>query len=521
MRTNSLLYVCCLLVVYTLLPACAAKQEDAGFEDVRETVGNRIGRDVRWNRGTPEDYRASEAVNRMLADGVTGDEAVQVALLNNRHMQATYESLGVAQADLVQAGLLKNPVFGVELGFVEGGGVSSSSDGTAASGDTFRTLASGGRIVPLHTVPTPPGTTGGDVGNTTLDLSLAFDFLDVFYMPLRKSIARERFEETKAQVTGDVLRLASEVRTAFYELQAAQQLVELRRTVLQAAELSHEMSERLHRAGNMTDLQLSAERGSYERARIDLAISDAEVVRNKERLNRLMGLWGEETTWQPSGALREPPTEEMSLDQLESRAVEQSLELEAVRRRIRATGRALGLSRATGLIPEAELGVTGTRASGIWVVGPTLAVPIPIFDWGQARRAALMAELRRQQQHYAATAIDLRSEVRDARAQLVAARELEAHYRTVLVPLHAQLVEQTQAELNAMLVGPLELLEAKQQEIQTRRDHLQSLLAYWIARTELEQLLVGASAAARPAQAGVPLLSAPGGERRLRSGGHH
>ena len=117
--------------------------------------------------------RTSTRKCALLHDTLTVDGAVQVALLNNRTLQALYAELGVAQADLVQAGLLRNPVF----------------DGAV------RFLLSG--------------------GPAKVDLSAALDFLDIFYLPLRKRVAAARFEEAKPQVTGAVLDLRRRSRGRF------------------------------------------------------------------------------------------------------------------------------------------------------------------------------------------------------------------------------------------------------------------------------------------------------------------
>ena len=147
---NYLVCVCCMLVT-----GCATFDQRAGFSDVSTTVEARSGKRVVWNLGTELDAQVAEEVHALLQDTLTADGAVQVALLNNRELQAIYAELGVAQADLVQAGLLSNPVF----------------DGAA-----FFPVA------------------GGPV---KLDLSVAMSFLDIFYIPLRTRVAAARFEDAK------------------------------------------------------------------------------------------------------------------------------------------------------------------------------------------------------------------------------------------------------------------------------------------------------------------------------------
>ncbi|MDQ3439455.1 MAG: TolC family protein, partial [Planctomycetota bacterium] len=104
------------LLSAALAGGCATVPREAGFPDVERTVAERTGgKRVHWNQGTVSDAAVAETVRAMLAKELTADEAVQVALLNNRNLQATYENLTIAQADLVAAGLLRNPVFDAEI----------------------------------------------------------------------------------------------------------------------------------------------------------------------------------------------------------------------------------------------------------------------------------------------------------------------------------------------------------------------------------------------------------------------
>ena len=101
-------YVCTVLMLAT---GCATFDQRAGFSDVSTAVEARSGKRVVWNLSTELDAQVAQEVHALLQDTLTVDGAIQVALLNNRNLQALYADLGVAQADLVQAGLLRNPVF--------------------------------------------------------------------------------------------------------------------------------------------------------------------------------------------------------------------------------------------------------------------------------------------------------------------------------------------------------------------------------------------------------------------------
>jgi cobalt-zinc-cadmium efflux system outer membrane protein len=438
--------VCALLVLVT---GCGTFDQRTGFSDVSAAVEARSGKRVVWNLGTELDAQVAQEVRTLLEDTLTADEAIQVALLNNRQLQAMYAELGVAQADLVQAGLLTNPVF---------------------DGAVFFPIA------------------GGPV---KLDLSVAVSFLDVFYIPLRKRVAAARFEDAKLQVTGAVLDFAATVRAAFYRHQADEQRLELLQTIVQALAVSFDVTQRLHEAGNITDLDLARERAQVEEAKLQLRAAEVEVRQSRAQLNTVMGLWGPQTAWHIDRRLPDIPAPPLPFEGLEAQALRQSLDLASARQRLIAGGEQLGISRATALVPESSLGAGAEREEGEWGVGPVFEVPIPLFDQGQARIGRTVAELRRAQQEYYALGVRIRSTARAVRERLEGAQDRALYYRDILLPLRERIVNETLLQYNAMQLGVFELLRAREQQIQAAIAYVETLLDYWLARTELEQILSG------------------------------
>ena len=186
----------CVCMVLMLMTGCTTFDPQAGFSDVSAAVAARSGKRVVWHLGTTLDAQVEQEVWALLYDTLTVEGAIQVALLHNRHLQTLYADLGVAKADLVQAGLLRNPVFDGAVRFLLRG------------------------------------------GQPELELNTALDFLDIFYLPLRKRVAAALFEEAKLQVTGAVLDFAATVRGAFYRHQADEQRLELLQTIDQALAVS-------------------------------------------------------------------------------------------------------------------------------------------------------------------------------------------------------------------------------------------------------------------------------------------
>jgi cobalt-zinc-cadmium efflux system outer membrane protein len=469
--------VCSLLA----LGGCATVPRATDFPDVEKAVAERTGgQRVHWNQGTPDDRAVQAIVRDMLQKELTAGEAVQIALLNNRGLQATYADLGVAQAEVVQAGLLKNPVF---------------------DGDVKFPLSGGG---------------------TKADLSVVQDFLDVLLIPLRKKVAQAAFESAKLRVTGAVLDLAARTRTAFYAHQAAEQTLELRRTVVAATGASYDLAQRLRRAGNITELDLAQERALYEQSKLDLSRAEVAVLDTRERLNVLMGLWGEQVTWRAAARLPDPPADEdVPTEGVERRAVERSLELAVARNEVEAAARTLGIRRSFGLLPEASLGAAAERENeGGWSVGPAFSLPIPLFDQGQAAAASAGAELARARERYAATAVEVRSAARAARNRLLATRSQANYYRQVLLPLRRQITEQTQLQYNAMQVGAFQLLQAKRDEVEAGVAYIEALRDYWVARAGLNQITSGRLTDAGEAAMTSTSSASPGSTGGRQAGGH-
>jgi cobalt-zinc-cadmium efflux system outer membrane protein len=464
------------------ISGCTALSPRPGFDTVTELVAARSpGRTVAWIQGTREDAAASERVRELLAHELTLDAAIQIALLNNRALQAVYEQLGIAQADLVQAGLLENPILAADVRF--------------------------------------PTAEGAAIG---AGIGLVQEFIAILQIPLKKRVAEAAFEEAKLTASAAVIDLVAAIKRAFYRLQGALQMLELRRTVVEATALSADVARRQHDAGNITDLELANEDALHEQARADLARVETEVTEDREELTALMGVWGAATEWRIGSRLPELPREEIALEGLETLAVSQRLDLAAARQRIQAILLARDLTRAFRFLPAGGLGVQVEREvdNGVWSVGPAVELPVPVFDQGQATLASQSARVRQREDEHAALAVTIRSQVRRAWMRMAQARALAQHYWDVLLPLRVRVVRQTQLEYNAMLVGVFQLLVAKRDEIDAGGGYIESLRDYWLARADLESAVGGELALAEPPPAS-PIPPAPEDADRRRPHHHH
>ncbi len=429
------------------LAGCAHVDPNPAFADLARTVHLRTGKRVQWNQGTPQDVQAQAAVASLLSRPLTSDSAVQVGLLNNHNLQATYEELGIAQADLVEAGLLKNPVFSFQRRF----------PGQAA------------------------------------EIDLLQQFIDLLLLPMRKRIAAAQFEVAKLRVGHEILTTAADVRAAFYEHQGDQQLVDLRQTVAAATERSAETALKMHEAGNLRDLDLASEQATHAQAKIELAKAQTRAVESREKLNKLMGAFGTQTNWTVAPKLPELPGADFSSSQLELRGIQQRLDLAAARQQFVAEARTRGIARVEAILQGAEIGSHYEHEieGGVHSTGPSVAVPIPIFNQGQPAAARASAKMRQAEQRYLALAADIRADVRTARDKMLLARRQVEFFKSTALPMRTRVTEESQLQYNAMQITPFQLLQAKQEEVKAGADYVEALREYWVARAELEKAMGG------------------------------
>ncbi|NOK09927.1 TolC family protein [Corallococcus exercitus] len=434
-----------------LLGGCASVQKERGHLEVAALVEERTGLKTRWNQGTPEDAQVQQHLDALLAGDLTSDHAVEVALLNNPALQGTYEELGVSQADMVQAGLLTNPSFDGSIGF--------------------------------------PLTSDGGMEH---EFSIVQSFVDLFTLPLRKRVANEQFLADTLRVAHEALATTAEVRQTFTEVQARQQLVALRREVLQAADAAADLSGRQRAAGNVTALALATEQAALEQARLELAQDELALFEAREHLNRLMGLFGARVQWTLGRKLPEVPATEASLEHLETLAIRQRLDIDAARKQVSLLWNALELARSTRFFGRVDVGVhTHRDANGPRLLGPTLSLELPIFDQRQALIAKLEAQHRQGEDRLTELSVNARSEVRAARARLVTLRNMAERYQKVVLPLRTTILEESQRQYNAMQIGLPGLLIARRDQVEAWRAYLETVRDYWMARADLERLVGG------------------------------
>jgi len=434
------------------LGGCATFSQDGGFNAVESSVRERLDKEVKWVKSDADAEQVRATVKQLIATPLTADDAVQIALLNNRGLQATYAELGISEADLVQAGRLSNPKFAYL-------NVHSSSE-------------------------------------IKIERALTFDFMQILTKPLARRLERRRFEATQLRVAAEVLQVAVQTRKAYVLSVSAAQTATYLADVKESAEAGAELARRMASAGNWSKLNQAREQAFYAESTAQLARAKQKANSQREQLLRLMGLWGDDTNVRLAERLPDLPKVPNELTDVESAALRQRLDIQAMRRDVEGLGESLGLTRTTRFINVLELGPAEVRETGSPVKrGYELSVELPIFDWGGARVAKAESIYMQAINRAAAIAINARSEVRESYSTYRTTFDLARHYRDEIVPLRKQISEENLLRYNGMLLSVFELLADAREQVASVNAYIEALRDYWIADADLQMALNGTSVA--------------------------
>jgi len=380
---------------------------------------------------------------------------VQVALLANRGLQASYAELGVAEADLVQAGRLANPSFGY----------------MRVRGD----------------------------GEFEIERALVFSVFQIVTMPIASKITRQRFEQAKLAVSAEMLSVAAETRRAYFGAVAAQEAIRYFEQVKDSAEAGAELARRMFGAGNYSALRRAREQAFYADAVAQLARARQTAAAERERLTRLMGLWGEDIAFKLPDRLPELPKAPAELRDAEQTAMRTRLDIEASRRDLEALAESLGLTKATRFVNALDIGPAQVREPHAVLNGFELRLEIPIFDWGQARIARAEVLYMQAANRTAETAVNARSEVREAYSAYRTAYDLARHYRDEIVPLRKRISDENLLRYGGMLIGVFELLADARESVAAVNAAIEATREFWLADADLQAAQNGAAAGMRRA----------------------
>ncbi|MBM3569156.1 MAG: TolC family protein [Alphaproteobacteria bacterium] len=436
---------------------CTAYAPEGGFGPVAEEARARLGREAVWIKTDAQAAAARARVRELLARPLDADAAVQIALYNNRGLQAAYAELGIAEAGLVQAGRFANPKFGF---------------------DRLRR--------------------GDDLD---IERGLSFNLLGALVMPIAIAIEERRLAHAQLSTAGEVVRLAADVRRAWLMAVAARQTAAALERGLEAAGARAELAKRMAEIGNVSRLVHAREHAFYAETAALSARARVQAEADRERLVRLLGLWGEDRDFALPDRLPDLPAAAQASDDLEARAMAQRLDIRMARAEIEGLAKSMGLNRATRFVNVLEVSYFhNSETRRTHQTGYGIEISVPLFDWGDARIARAEALYMQAVERVAEAAVNARSQVRESYLGYRAALDLARHYRDEIVPLRARIGDELLQRYNGMLIGVFELLADSRDQIQAVIAAVESQRDFFLAEIDLSAAMtVGGAGGGRRA----------------------
>jgi outer membrane protein TolC len=445
-------------VASLVLVGCTSFSADGGFGRVEQLTAERIDRTPSYPRSAAQADAAAERVAALLAEPLTADTAVEIALLNDKKLQAGYAQLGIAEADLVRAGRPANPSF------------------------SFGRLAGGGAV--------------------EIDRAVLFDVLGLLTLPVAVQVERQRFELAQLRAAYLTIGVATDARKAYFDAVAAAQLVGIHRQVKEAAEAANGLARELVAVGNLSRIAQMRQQSFYADATASLARAQQDAIGARERLVRALGLAGAQLGFELPERLPELPVAPALPRDAEQTAIDRRLDVLIARRMVEATASSLGLTKATRVVNVLHAGyqnksTTGEERSD----GYEIEFELPLFDFGATRVARAEATYMQAVDRAAAVAVDARSQVRQSYAAYRSAYDIARHYRDEVLPLRKRIADESLLRYNAMQIDVFELLADARERVAAVAAAVGSLRDYWRAETELQTALVGGSPGSAEASA--------------------
>jgi outer membrane protein TolC len=452
-----------LVTLPLLLTGCASTAIQENLAETSRFAAREVGQEVQL-QSTPEARANAESKARaLLAEPLTADGAVQIALGYSPTFQRLLADSAAASAAATQSARLPNPIL-------------SYSDLSA--------------------------------GNVTeIDRALTISLLDILLLPQRLRLADQQQVQHRLRSAGDVIATATEARQAWVDAVAARQSLTYAQQARKAAEAGAELGRRMAAVGNFSRLEAAREQSFYADATADVARAQLEAQRTREVLIRLLGLSGDlAATLTLPDRLPDLPAAPDDESVLARRAFDERLDVALARAELDFTARSLGLTRVTSTVNALEVGVANTSTTGEDTLkGYELELRLPIFDFGDARRANAEAVYLAALNRTATVIAEAQSHLRESYLGYRTSYDLARHYRDEIVPLRKTIADENLLRYNGMLISVFELLADAREQVASVRQAIGAQRDFWLADAMLRSTLIG-----RPVEGvalGVPVVT--------------
>ena len=328
---------------------------------------------------------------------------------------------------------------------------------------------------------------GGGASQITRSLSLGL--ADLLLLPARSRMAAATLAVARQRVAARLLELQAGAESAWYSHVAALEAAELGDAGAQAASASAGYARALSAAGNLPPRLLALQLAAESEAHIAAARAHAEVARSRAGLAALVGL-STRAGWSTAAMPEIPALDDIPAD-IAGDALRTRPDIEAARGEVHNLETALRLTRGWGWLGDLTAGYEReSETDGSRLRGPTFGITLPLFTH---RSAVLRAksQLERSRAHLAALELGVQNDIALGLDRLATARDIAEAYRTVLVPNREAVAQGTLQQVNFMLTGAFELVQATREQLAAKEEYVFAVRDYWLARVELQRVSGG------------------------------
>ncbi|MGX5733252.1 TolC family protein [Bosea thiooxidans] len=434
-----------------------------------------IGKDVVKLGDDQVALDAKTRVDQLLRKPLTADAAVQVALLNNRGLQAAFNELGVAEAQMMAASLPPNPRFGISK--------------------------QSGRF------------------EIEIERQIAGSLLALATLPARAEIAQDRFRTAQLRAAEAVLKLAADTRRQYYRAVAANAQVAFYQEAKGTSDVASELFKRLGESGGLNKLDQAREFAFDAELGAQLAQARLQQRQERERLVRQLGLWGDDLEFRLPASLPSLPRVQ-SVKAIEAEALRKRIDIQVARADLDALAKSLGLTQATRFVNDVDLLGRRTYDRGRTVSEDGLVeressrsrtleleIEIPIYDFGQSKVALAEQTYMQAANRLAENAVNARSEAREAYTSYRATYDIARQYENNVLPLRKIIQDETLLHYNGMLTDVTQLIVDARGRILSNVAAINARRDFWIAHTDFKHALIGGGSGGRSAS----VMAASGG----------
>jgi outer membrane protein TolC len=464
----------------TMLAGCVSVSPDRGMSMVASSIDGKLRKQVVKLDSAVIAGQSHARITNVLKRPLSAGAAVQIALLNNRSLQAAFNDLGISEAQMVQASLPPDPTFSIA------------------------------RLS----------------GSLTLEIErqILVNLLALATLPDRQKIAQVKFKQAQLRAIEETLKLAASTRRAYFQAVSSRQTIGFLTSANTNARTVSRLFKKLGESGAVNKMDQAREHVFYAELAGQLAKVRTEHSADREKLTRLMGLWSKKTRFKLPHRLPPMPRQPERKPHVEREAIERNIAIAMARAELDTTIRVLGLTNATRYVNVLELRGMSVfdRDKAIDAGGHIekdiknkrgleLEVRVPIFDFGQARQREAEETYKRAVNRLIAKAVDVRSMARETYIRYRGTYDLAVHYRRQVLPLRKIIAEESQLRYNAMLIDVFPLLAEARQRIVSNLTYIAAQKDFWLAHADMRAAIIGGDAGS-VASSQSPVMAAAAGD---------